>query len=889
MESKQRSFPTCSNASQCLRENKQIILDRWEERVRRAHPSAARKSQFLLRDSLPAFLDRLAESIEQRAPQAVSMKIVAQAHASQRATLDDYTPEQVQAEYTTLRRVIFELLDEESIQINPREREIVLDFLVEGREAAAGEYLRIAHQRAILSEAQLSLALESAHMGTFDWDVQSGALSWSDTMSRLCGLDPAEFKGRIEQFWPCVIEQDRQQIKAAIRASFEHKQDYRTEFRVAWADQSVHWILAQGRTYFDSHGNPHRMIGTAIDITERKLAEESLQRSHEAIRNEHAWLEMVLNSIPTPVFLLDVAEKSVTFQNEASKNLNVPIPPTVTPEQAKDYIAVDGNGKVVPIEDLPRHKVARGEEVRDYEMTWHTPKGSISLLMNGKFLPAAYDHPPMGLLSFRDISDVKKAAEELRQSEAKFRILYESNLVGVVFGDVGGGIREANDYFLNLIGYTREEIATGQIKWINLTPPAYLYLDEIAIHQMKETGRCVPYEKPFIRKDGSWVWIFIKAVFTDDLKFKHVAIVTDITERKQTRAALEERERQLLLVTESIPQIVWTAEPDGSSHDYNQNWYIYTGLKAGGGEGMKWLDIVHPEDRQRTMDLWLKACSSNDLFTVEHRMRRHDGTYRWFLSRAKPLHDENGKVLKWFGTSTDIESQKQVQQELERERELREQFVNTLSHDLKNPLSAARTAAQLIGRYPDRIDRMASLAGRISDNLARADKMIEDLLDANRIRAGKGLPIERSEANLSEIAENVCSELASIYGDRFEKLFPKTLEGHWSSKNIYRMLENLLINAIKYGYHNTPVSLIIQDLGNRVEIAVHNYGDPISAEEQKSLFNPFTRSRTAELGAKKGWGLGLTLVKGVAEAHGGEVSVESQPGAGTTFRVSLPK
>jgi signal transduction histidine kinase len=227
--------------------------------------------------------------------------------------------------------------------------------------------------------------------------------------------------------------------------------------------------------------------------------------------------------------------------------------------------------------------------------------------------------------------------------------------------------------------------------------------------------------------------------------------------------------------------------------------------------------------------------------------------------------------------------------ELERERELREQFVNTLSHDLRNPLSAAKTTAQLIGRFPDRVDRIPNLVGRIGDSLTRAEKMIEDLLDANRIRAGKGLPVVREETNLVEIANEVCAELGTVHGDRFKKNFPKELIGHWSSKNIYRLLENLLSNAIKYGYSNTEITLTLEDHGNGVDILVHNLGEAIPPEEQKSLFNPFMRSKSVDSEKKRGWGLGLTLVKGVAEAHGGNVSVRSDPKNGTTFKVYLPK
>jgi signal transduction histidine kinase len=197
--------------------------------------------------------------------------------------------------------------------------------------------------------------------------------------------------------------------------------------------------------------------------------------------------------------------------------------------------------------------------------------------------------------------------------------------------------------------------------------------------------------------------------------------------------------------------------------------------------------------------------------------------------------------------------------------------------------------AQMIARHPDRVDRIPSLAARIVDSLGRADKMIEDLLDANRIRAGKGLPIEVEECDLTQIAERVCEELISVHGDRFRRQMPNSLVGYWSCKNLYRLLENLLTNGIKYGFSDAPVTLKIAERGSMVEISVHNFGQPIPLEDQKRLFDPFVRSKSAVSSQRKGWGLGLTLVRGVAEAHGGHVEVQSEKETGTTFRVTLPR
>jgi signal transduction histidine kinase len=162
-------------------------------------------------------------------------------------------------------------------------------------------------------------------------------------------------------------------------------------------------------------------------------------------------------------------------------------------------------------------------------------------------------------------------------------------------------------------------------------------------------------------------------------------------------------------------------------------------------------------------------------------------------------------------------------------------------------------------------------------------------LDANRIRAGQGLPIEVSACELRQVVADTLEELSSVHGERFHLQGEKRLEGRWDARALRRLVENLCGNAIKYGDGTRQVTVSLAQHGDEVELAVHNWGNAIPPEEQQQLFQYFARAKSAEASGKKGWGIGLTLVKGVAEAHGGSVRVESTPEKGTLFRVRLPR
>jgi chemotaxis methyl-accepting protein methylase/signal transduction histidine kinase len=224
--------------------------------------------------------------------------------------------------------------------------------------------------------------------------------------------------------------------------------------------------------------------------------------------------------------------------------------------------------------------------------------------------------------------------------------------------------------------------------------------------------------------------------------------------------------------------------------------------------------------------------------------------------------------------------------ELRLERSMREKFVLALSHDLRNPLTGAKLSAQLLLRRAGNDENTVRTVQRIVDNMNRADRMIVDLLDANRIRAGQGIDLNRVPVEFVSLVRSELGNLAVRYGDRLRWELPETpVHGQWDPDAIRRILENLVGNAFKYGLEPEPVDVVIRAYNAHAELSVHNEGAPISAEDQKSLFDQFRRA--VKPGSKEGWGLGLTLVKGLAEAQEGWVSVESSAERGTTFTVSF--
>ncbi|HET7825797.1 MAG TPA: HAMP domain-containing sensor histidine kinase [Anaeromyxobacter sp.] len=225
---------------------------------------------------------------------------------------------------------------------------------------------------------------------------------------------------------------------------------------------------------------------------------------------------------------------------------------------------------------------------------------------------------------------------------------------------------------------------------------------------------------------------------------------------------------------------------------------------------------------------------------------------------------------------------------LDTERVVRERFVALLAHDLRGPLSVISMSAQVMATRPQSVLDRPELALRVRAAAQRMERMIRDLLDANALRAGERLAITAVPCDLVEIVTEALSDLDEGGRRRVHASLPDRLEGAWAPDELRRAVWNLVTNGLKYGRGGAPVTVEAGPSGDRVRISVHNEGPPIPPEEQVRIFEPFGRGRGAATVAA-GWGLGLTLVRGCAEAHGGELVLTSTPERGTTFTLWLPR
>ena len=216
-----------------------------------------------------------------------------------------------------------------------------------------------------------------------------------------------------------------------------------------------------------------------------------------------------------------------------------------------------------------------------------------------------------------------------------------------------------------------------------------------------------------------------------------------------------------------------------------------------------------------------------------------------------------------------------------------ERFTLTLVHDLRNPLSVIKLGTHVIRIHAVNAPVLQRALDKIDSNVLKLNGMIAELLDVSRLKAGKSFVVNAKEMRLDELVKQTVLNLIEIYGDRFQARATEEITGSWDGDGLRRILENLAVNALKYGDSTSPIVIQALQNGDQVSLIVHNDGNPIPPGHLVRIFDTF--DRTASAPGVMGWGLGLTLVSGMAKAHNGTVWVESSPEKGTDFIVELPR
>ncbi|MBH2010449.1 MAG: PAS domain-containing protein [Xanthomonadaceae bacterium] len=372
-----------------------------------------------------------------------------------------------------------------------------------------------------------------------------------------------------------------------------------------------------------------------------------------------------------------------------------------------------------------------------------------------------------------------------------------------------------------------------------------------------------------------------------------VAAQMDISDRVAIEAALRETVTQYRTITNAIPQIVWATRPDGYHDYFNQQWYDYTGVPQDSTVGEGWKGLFHLEDQLQAAKNWRHSLATGEPYEIEYRLRHHSGQYRWNLGRALPVRNEQGAIVRWMGTCTDIHEQKLAQEGLLQADRLKDEFLAMLAHELRNPLAPIATAAHLLSTGtldPEGLSRLSEVISRQAGHMTR---LIDDLLDVSRVTWGQ-VTLDKNPLDMNSVVTEAVEQVRPLLQAKAQHLDIQLSPGRslvsGDRMRLVQVLANVLNNAVKYTPDGGRIALRVVEDDSHLTVCVRDNGIGMSRELLAIAFELFTQGERTSDRTQGGLGIGLALVQTLVHLHGGTVRLHSEgAGLGSELTMVLPR
>jgi PAS domain S-box-containing protein len=671
--------------------------------------------------------------------------------------------------------------------------------------------------------------------------------------------------------WAAAIHpEDRQRTVNEWRACIRTGKTFTIGHRLRRFDGIYREMSARAVPVRDESGHIVEWVGTHTDITDHKLAEYESQMAHERLQD-------VLDSITDGICVLD-KDWRYTYFNESGARLVGRRPADIIGTRLGDTFQ---ENKTNAFGRAYLRASQTGETLRLEE--FYGPP--LNKWFEGNCYPSQH-----GLtVYFRDVTERKRTEQALRDSESRFRKLFDSSLMGIAIPDRFGAFKEGNDELLRMTGYSRADLEAGLVRWDTMTPPEYAELDAEHIAEAAVKGSCTPYEKEYIRKDGSRVPILCGYALLEGSQDEYIGFVLDLTRQREAEAELREREERFRLLAEGLPELIWISDSVGSLVYLNGRFLEYCGIPAEEMAGFNWQAILHPEEIERVNEAWFHSVRTGEPYLIELRMRCHDGSFRHFLARALPLLNAEGGVERWVGSCADIHDQKLAEEALRRAEKLAAtgRLAASIAHEINNPLSAVTYSLYLALQDTSLTPEVRSLLQTADEELARVSHITTQTLRFHRQSKAAAL------ADLSEIMQSVLTLFRRRFAARQIEIVSECATGAriWCLEDELRQVfANLVSNSLDATPDGGRVRIRVRRASvegrEGVRVTVADTGCGIPRENRQRIFEPFFSTKDAT-----GIGLGLWVSEGIIRKHAGRVSLRSGTGQdrhGTVFSLFFP-
>ena len=367
---------------------------------------------------------------------------------------------------------------------------------------------------------------------------------------------------------------------------------------------------------------------------------------------------------------------------------------------------------------------------------------------------------------------------------------------------------------------------------------------------------------------------------------------TEVTPEVLQKQALQESEERFRLLADNISQLAWMADETGWIFWYNKRWYDYTGTTLEQMQGWGWKAVHHPDHIDRVVEKLQRSWDTGEAWEDTFPLRCSQGEYRWYLSRALPIRDRDGVIVRWFGTNTDVTAQLEAEQELRMADRKKDEFLATLAHELRNPLAPLRSGLELMEVLEGQPDKMREVRQTMLRQTEQLVVLVDELLDISRLTRGT-YTLRKSSVKLQTVLSDAVAlsrPLLKAAGQTLKlSILNEDVFLNADSHRLVQVFGNLLNNASKYSPPGDEIHLTAALDGSDIVVSISDRGVGVAPEMQETIFEMFAQVRRPKRDGYGGLGVGLTLVKALVEMHSGRVMVQSEGlGCGSTFTVRLP-
>lgn len=479
--------------------------------------------------------------------------------------------------------------------------------------------------------------------------------------------------------------------------------------------------------------------------------------------------------------------------------------------------------------------------------------------------------------------------EALQRRDALLVAIVDSSDDAIISKDLDGRITSWNMSAERVFGYTAAE-AIGKTVAELLIPDDRQHEEPEILARLRRGERVDHFETLRRRRDGTLIDISLTISPVRDRSGRIIGaskIARDISERKSVERMLRQSEQKFRQLADLGPQFVWLSGAQGELEFVNQRWTDFSGLDLAATRDPVQLALhIHRDDR--VTEKWAKSVATGVPFELEARLRGKDGEFRWFMMRSIPMKDESGRILKWFGTSTDIHEHKILQLDLRSANQDLEQFAYSATHDLQEPLRTIKIYSQLLA-----MKHRVAVSGEavmfldyITKAATRMEMLVRDLFAYSQIprqvvASETTDAAEVLQATLADLAAAIAESGAAISADPLPSV-------RMSYTHLKQLFQNLIGNAIKYRAPGRPPAIhIAAERDNDLWVfTVRDNGIGIENEYKEQIFGLFTRLHSSD--RYSGTGIGLAICQRIVERYHGRIWVDSEPGCGSSFRFTLP-